>query len=47
MRVILKKTCEEIEDDIQLDARYYQGYTQAELDDMVKMAYLMTNNWVV
>ena len=40
MRVILKKTCEEMkDDDIQLDARYYQGYTQAELDDMVKMAF--------
>ena len=33
--VILKKRVKKLKDDIQLDARYYQGYTQAELDDMV------------
>lgn len=33
-----------IKDDIQLDATYYQGYTQEELDEMVKMVYLMMTN---
>ena len=33
-----------IKDDIQLDATYYQGYTQEALDDMVKMVYLMMTN---
>lgn len=31
-----EKRVKKLKDDIQLDARYYQGYTQAELDDMVK-----------
>lgn len=30
-----EKRVKKLKDDIQLDARYYQGYTQAELDDMV------------
>lgn len=31
-----EKRVKKLKDDIQLDARYYQGYTQAELDDMVE-----------
>lgn len=31
-----EKRMKKLKDDIQLDARYYQGYTQAELDDMVE-----------
>lgn len=31
-----EKRVKKLKDDIQLDARYYQGYTQAELDEMVK-----------
>ncbi|MBC3012784.1 choice-of-anchor I family protein [Staphylococcus haemolyticus] len=31
-----EKRVKKLKDDIQLDARCYQGYTQAELDDMVK-----------
>ncbi|MDT0723614.1 choice-of-anchor I family protein [Staphylococcus haemolyticus] len=31
-----EKRVKKLKDDIQLDARYYQGYTQSELDDMVK-----------
>ncbi|WP_394856289.1 choice-of-anchor I family protein [Staphylococcus borealis] len=30
-----EKRVKKLKDDIQLDARYYQGYTQAELDEMV------------
>lgn len=30
-----EKRVKKLKDDIQLDVRYYQGYTQAELDDMV------------
>ena len=31
-----EKRVKKLKDDIQLDVRYYQGYTQAELDDMVE-----------
>ncbi|WP_210130277.1 choice-of-anchor I family protein [Staphylococcus sp. GDX8P54P] len=31
-----EKRVKKLKDDIQLDARYYQDYTQAELDEMVK-----------
>ena len=39
-----EETRVKIKDDIQLDATYYQGYTQEALDDMVKMVCLMMSN---